>query len=252
MKMISSKYRFTLDLHSLQSQISLPALIGDTSRTLYINFTDGGEPYFIDIGCLAKISIKRPTGTHLEDFCEIQNNTTAVYHFSQNVNTCAVEGIYDCDITLYDAEGYEIGSPKFSLIVSERVTKSDDLNITDDDRNVVQAMLISEASRKESELGRVKAEAERVTAESERVTRFQQLEEEFDYLAPTASVKAIEGGHRVTITDSKKETSFNVMDGAGADCRLPSVTTSDNGKFLRVEGGEWKVSTVPSAEGGAY
>lgn len=31
--------------------------------------------------------------------------------------------------------------------------------------------------------------------------------------------------------------------------KLPSVTTSDNGKFLRVVNGEWAADTVPSANG---
>jgi hypothetical protein len=61
--MNSAKFRFVLDLHSAQSQVSIPALVGDTSRTLYISFTDGGLPYVIADGCLAKISIKRPSGT---------------------------------------------------------------------------------------------------------------------------------------------------------------------------------------------
>lgn len=32
------------------------------------------------------------------------------------------------------------------------------------------------------------------------------------------------------------------------DVKLPTVSTSDNGKFLRVENGQWVASTVESAE----
>lgn len=32
------------------------------------------------------------------------------------------------------------------------------------------------------------------------------------------------------------------------DVQLPSVTSSDNGKFLRVVNGTWQKTTVPSAE----
>ena len=33
---------------------------------------------------------------------------------------------------------------------------------------------------------------------------------------------------------------------------LPTVTTSDNGKFLRVVSGVWAAATVPVMEGGTY
>lgn len=166
--MNSIKHRFTLDMHSAQSQISLPALLGDTGRSWHINFSDGGIPYFIETGCLAKISIVRPTGTHIEEFCEIVGNSTAVYHFAQNENTCAVEGIHECDVTLYGLEGESIASARFSMIVSERVIRSDDINVTDEDRSVVEAMVTAEAQRQAAETLRVAAEAERVANEQRR------------------------------------------------------------------------------------
>ena len=137
--MNSSVYRFTLDMHSAQSQISIPAMLGDTGRTLRINLSDGSKPYSIADGCLAKISIKRPTGTRLEDFCTIEGNTTIVYHFGEN--TCAVEGIHDCDITLYGLDGNIITSPRFTMVVSERVVKSDDIVVKDEDRTAMDAIL---------------------------------------------------------------------------------------------------------------
>ena len=38
--MNSSIYRFVLDLHSAVAQISIPVMVGDTSRELQISFTD--------------------------------------------------------------------------------------------------------------------------------------------------------------------------------------------------------------------
>ena len=167
--MNSSNYRFTLDLHSAQSQISIPALLGDTSRTFHISFSDGGKPYAIADGCLAKITIKRPTGKFLEEFCAIENNSTAIYHFDQNENTCAVEGIHDCDITLYGLDGKRIASPRFSMVVSETVIRRDDIDLTDDDFTAVDAMVKAEVLRQSAEADRVSAEAERASAESDRI-----------------------------------------------------------------------------------
>lgn len=153
--MNSSNFRFTLDLHSIQSQYSIPVMVGDTSVTLHISITDGGVPYVINDGCLAKLSIKRPTGTHLEEFCKIRNNAIIEYPFRQNENTCAVEGIHHCDITLYGPNGEKVGGPRFTMVVAERVIRSDDIVVTDEDRTVIDAMVNEEAQRQLAEQERV-------------------------------------------------------------------------------------------------
>lgn len=168
--MNSSTYRFVLDLHSTQSQISLPVLIGDTGRTLRISLSDGSNPYIIEDGCLAKLSIKRPTGTRLVDFCTIENNTTIVYPFSQNENTCAVEGIHNCDVVLYGLDGEIIGSPRFTMVVSNRAIDFDDITLTDEDFTEVEAIIKEEASRRAAENKRVQEEIKRAEAEEKRIS----------------------------------------------------------------------------------
>lgn len=166
--MNSIKHRFTLDMHSAQSQVALPVKVGDTNRSLHISFTEGGTPYYIETGCLVKISIKRPTGTYLEDFCDVYDNAVAVYDFSQNENTCAVEGIHDCEVVLYGLDGEIIASASFTMVVSERVIRSDDIVLTDDDRSILDSMIVAEAGRVEAENARVEAENAREVAEAER------------------------------------------------------------------------------------
>lgn len=166
--MNSSIYRFILDLHSTQSQISIPVTLGDTAREFHISFSDGGVPYIIEDGCLVKLEIKRPTGTHLEEFCAIERNTTIKYDFSQNENTAAVEGVHVCSVILYDAEGKQISAPRFSMIVSSRVLNSDDIVIGDVDNGTVDAIIKEEAKRQAAETSRVNAENSRVSAENAR------------------------------------------------------------------------------------
>lgn len=168
--MNSSNYRFSLDMHRAKSQISIPVMLGDTNRALHIILSDGGKPYIIEDGFIAKITIKRPTGTHIEDFCAIENNTTIVYQFSQNENTAAVAGLHECDITLYDQDGRIITSPEFSMVVNERILKYDDVTLTDEDFTAVDAMIAKEASRQNNEANRVSAEADRAAAETARAT----------------------------------------------------------------------------------
>lgn len=161
--MNSSIYRFTLDMHSAQSQVSIPVMLGDTGRTLRINLSDGSNPYIISEGCLAKLTITRPTGTRLEEFCIIEGGTTIVYPFSENA--CVVEGIHNCDVTLYGADGKIITSPRFAMVVSERVMRSDDIVLKDEDLTAVDAMLAKEAERQAKEAERRTEETERVANE---------------------------------------------------------------------------------------
>ncbi len=186
-----SIYRFSLDFHRTQSQISIPVFLGDTGVEFHITLSDGVRAYVITDGCLAKLSIKRPTGTRIEEFCAIRDNATIVYPFSQNENTAAVEGTHECDITLYDTDGGRVGTARFTMVVSERVVRSDDIVLTDEDFTAVDAMLAeeakrqegyksfneAEAKREEAEQSRVEAEAERIAHDEERNTAIKEAAE---------------------------------------------------------------------------
>lgn len=167
--MNSSYYRFILDVQSVQSQVSIPVSIFDTARTLYISFTDGGKPYIIDTGCLAKLTITRPSGTKVHEFCAIEGNHTVIYPFSQNEYTAAEEGIHECEVTIYGLDGEKITSPRFSMVVSERVVNMDDFTgITDEHIGIIDDIVINEQDRRRAEFGRVEAENIRVAAEEVR------------------------------------------------------------------------------------
>ena len=168
--MNTSKFRFTLDLQKTQSQISIPVTLGDTGRTWLISFSDGGQPYEIEEGSLAKLEIKRPTGTYMEEFCAIENGTTVSYSFSQNENTAVDEGINQCAVILYGEDEEIVASPRFTMIVTDRVVSSDDINLSDEDKSIIDAIVKREASRNSDEKKRVNAEASRVEAETARVT----------------------------------------------------------------------------------
>lgn len=168
--MIYSKHRFTLDMQVKHSQIAIPVTVGDTGKEFLINLSDGGVPYKIPEGSLAMLTIHRPTGTHLQAFCPIESDSTIVYDFMQNKNTAAVEGIHNCELTLYgNVSGSVVSTAWFTMIVSAKVVNDDDLNITDEDRSAVDAMIGAEASRQSAELARINAESGRVDAENSRV-----------------------------------------------------------------------------------
>ena len=220
------KHRFTLDMHSVQSQISIPITLGDTARVLYISLSDGGLPYIIEEGCLAKLEIKRPTGTHLEEFCPVEKNTTIKYEFSQNENTAAVEGIHDCAIVLYDTEGNKICTPRFTMVVSDRVLSADDLVLTDDDKRIVDTIVAVEVLRQEAEKERITAETARQTAETARIE------------AENQRMKA-ENERKTAETERER-----IFEDYKINAPLPQVTTADNGKIMQVTNGIWIANTL--------
>lgn len=168
--MIYSKHRFSLEIQSAHSQIAIPVMLGDTGKSFHIALTDGGKPFTIPDGTLAVLTIHRPTGTFLQAFCSIKNNTTIIYNFMQNENTASVEGIHNCELTLYGGHTESVLSTSwFTMVVNSRVVNSDDINITDENRSAIDEMLAAEASRQVNEESRINAESARVSAEEARV-----------------------------------------------------------------------------------
>lgn len=194
--MNSSIFRFNLDLHTTQSQISIPVLQGDTNRTWKISFTDGENPVKLDEGSIASLNIKRPGGTFIVASCAIEDETTVVYKFEQNKNTAAEEGIHKCDITLYNRYGLVVGSPKFTMVVDDKAIDSDDINIPDEDLSIIDDIIVAEAAREEAERRRVNAESSRVLAENARAsaeTARQEATAEAIRKAEDAADKAVPG-----------------------------------------------------------
>lgn len=261
--MHTSKFRFTLDLHTTQSQISIPITLGDTGRTWYISFSDGSLPFALTDGCLAKLEIKRPTGTFLEEFCAIENETNVRYSFSQNENTAAVEGLHECAVILYDAEGNVIGSPRFTMIVIDRVVSSDDINLSDENRTAIDGMITAEAARQSAEEGRINAEAERIraeesraNAETARVSTFNDLKQEMETAAenietPGISVESTEDGYKMTVNDKNGKTEYQlpaiINQGGVAVEANPSAEATE--ALTRVKIGN-KVYSLPAGTGG--
>lgn len=164
----SSNYRFSLDVQSSVSQVSLPVKLGDTYRTLYITLNDGGVPFTIEDGCVAFISAKKADGKYLANNCTIKHNSVIKVKFTEQ--TANVEGIVECEIRLYAPSGDKLTSAKFIMVVSPRAVGEGDIAVSEDEMNVLDAIGKTEAARNGAELAREEAENLRVTAETLRVT----------------------------------------------------------------------------------
>ena len=68
---------------------------------------------------------------------------------------------------------------------------------------------------------------------------------------PTGIVEAA-GGIPDYVANNAPVVSVNGKTGAVKVREVPSVTASDNGKFLRVVNGAWSAETIPSANGVSF
>lgn len=140
--MILTDYRFLLDVHEINSQISLSFKQGDTGRVLYITLTENGDIFNIPQGCLAVFTALKPDGTIIFNDCEINGNEIVYTHTAQ---TAAVTGKVDCELRLYGAGNTLITSPHFTIFVHPTVY-ADQIE-SKDEVNTLTA-LISEANTK--------------------------------------------------------------------------------------------------------
>lgn len=223
--MASSRYSFTLDLHTTYSQITLPVTQKDTDRELAISFAEGDNPYALD-GIEANIILSNAQH-NIQHPCDIVDNTYVLYEF--NSNTCDVEGVTECQIALL-RNGKRIAAPMFSLEVAKKLDGVPDEDIPEDKLSWLDQFLIDENERKSNEEQRKSAEEARDAAETARekyINDFKTYVEEGnlngedgedgqDGFSPKVSVVKISDGYEITITDkegTKTATLYNGKNG---------------------------------------
>ena len=141
--MKKSYYNITLDIKGIQSQAVLRVKQFDTSRVIYMSLTDGGKPYTIGEKCYAVFEAIKPDGTKVGNNCYIEKNKI-VYEITEQ--TVAVSGIANCEVSLYDADGGLITSPRFTLIIDRKLVTGDDFQSENEYTSLVDFLQRAEAS----------------------------------------------------------------------------------------------------------
>lgn len=167
--MQDSLYRFSLDIHSTQSQVSIPVPQFDTARGICATLTEAGEPYQLSDDCRAVFSATKADGTVILNDCIIVNSSIIRYDFTEQ--TTAVVGIADCSITIYGKNNKILTSPRLTIVVYE-VTRPHELE-SKDEMNAIDNIFLVELGRVEAERSRVEAEQQRIAAEEERTEAFE-------------------------------------------------------------------------------
>ena len=159
-----SIYRFTLDLHKHQSQMSIAVFQYDTAIKLSIGITDGGVPYYLEDGVVAVLFGEKENGEPIAHNCMIEENTRIIYTF--NKETANEIGVVNCQIRFYK-DGEEIlAAPKFIIVVGERVVN--DTQVFDSGDGAFEEQFSALDNLFTSESARIVAENARVEAENER------------------------------------------------------------------------------------
>ena len=135
----NSVFSFSLDLHETQSQIAIPVTQYDTARTFLISLREGTTPFYIADGVKVVFSAKKPDGTVLLTDCAIVNNLEVRYDFT--AQTTSAEGLVDCQLRVYDPNEVLISSPRFCVVVDERVVNDNDVTLSESDKSALDTVL---------------------------------------------------------------------------------------------------------------
>lgn len=232
-----SNYRFNLDVQSTVSQVSLPVRLLDTGRRLYIGLTDGGTPYIIEDGCRAVFYAKKADGKTIMNDCIIERGAIIRYDLSKQTTACA--GVVDCEVRLYGTENNLITSPRFIMVVNERVVHDDDIPLSESEQSVLDNILLTETARENAEKLRADAEAERdatfanLTEEvNEAVGR---ANEAADSAVATANQAAQNAVQIATEAEKRANEAAERANEAASSTgeHVPPPETANNAKFLR-------------------
>ena len=113
-----TEHKITLDIHKTVSQVSLRVKKGDTGRRLLIHLAEKGYPYHISEDCYAVFTAKKPDGKVVFNECSIVD-CVILYEFTEQ--TVAAVGLADCEIILYGADGKQLTSASFNIIVEDTI-----------------------------------------------------------------------------------------------------------------------------------
>ena len=125
--MRASRYNFTLDLQTQESQVCLVATLEDTNRELNISFSDGGEPIELEGNESVMLYIDRPDGTTYEsaegtDFIEKDKNEHFYVKIPFKKEMFSTHGVYKFKLNIIEANDADacVWSPQFTMVVSEK------------------------------------------------------------------------------------------------------------------------------------
>lgn len=131
-----------LDLNEAESRQVVNVKENDAGRTLVINLSQSGRPWFAGDELRAMIAGTRPDGYTFLNDARIEDGR--IFYELTELNTSAV-GVANAELRLYGTEDELIASPTFAIKVS--ASAMDDGEIMEGDEATALTQLIQEASQ---------------------------------------------------------------------------------------------------------
>lgn len=113
-----TEHKITLDIHKTVEPVTLKVKKGDTARRILIHLAERGYPYHISRDCYAVFTAKKPDNKVVFNDCSIKD-CVIIYDFTEQ--TVAAVGLMDCEIILYGADGKQLTSASFNIIVEDTI-----------------------------------------------------------------------------------------------------------------------------------
>lgn len=109
-----SDYKFSLDIHSVDTPVSLAVKKGDTNRRICITLRENGSIYPISEGCSASLKVNTPDGV-VKASCTFDDN---VILCPLSADMTSKTGKFESDIALTEGT-QKLTTPKFYIIVDD-------------------------------------------------------------------------------------------------------------------------------------
>ena len=109
-----ANFRILLNVNEASSGAALTVKHGDNKRRIYIYLTEDEHPYPLQGDFIAVLRAKKPDGTILYNYCTIEKDAVI---YDMTAQTTAATGRVDCELRLYSAEGEQLTSSRFIILV---------------------------------------------------------------------------------------------------------------------------------------
>lgn len=138
-------FRVLLDMFDTLSQTTIKAKKLDSACKIHITLAKNGKIFNIGEGCRATFNAKKSDGNFIYDNCTIEGDTI-VYDFASSIDengacqVSAVEGNVDCEVTLYNAQGEQLTSPRFTLFIDSVIYNGEEI-ISSPESDVLKGLI---------------------------------------------------------------------------------------------------------------
>ena len=249
-----TEHKITLDVNESVSQVSLSVKKGDTGRRLLILLAEKGYPYHISKDCYAVFTAYKPDGKVVFNNCSI-DDCVIVYDFTEQ--TVAAAGFVDCEIILYGANGKQITSASFSIIVEDTIYDTETEIESTSEYNAL-ADLISKVQTVYAKglmaaaiMSKAKGEVINLADASDNSLQGLRIfgkSTQDGTPTPEAPVELVSvEASMITITDGTKDNvqTMTVTTGGG----LPGIPVDSGGNYTDSEGQQWLCDEIDLGRG---